>query len=64
MAQNGRPKGRPRKSDDVAKREMITMKATKAELARWKKAVSLLGTSRCLTIALDALSTATSERPD
>jgi hypothetical protein len=57
-------KGRPRKSDDIAKRELITMKATKTELARWKQAVSILGTSQCLSIALDALATAISERPD
>ncbi len=46
---------RPRKPDDVAKRNHITMKATIGEFEAWKEAVAIFGTARCLEISLKAL---------
>lgn len=51
-------RGRHRKPDDVAKRRMITVKATFEEFDEWKRAVAVYGASRSLRIALDALNAA------
>lgn len=51
-------RGRPRKPDDIAKRQLITIKASLPELERWKRAVACYGAAQCLRIALDALDAA------
>ncbi len=55
---------RPRKPDDIAKRNYISMKATVGEFEAWKEAVSIFGTSRCLEISLEALKRAVIEYID
>lgn len=52
---------RPRKPDNIAKRNYIGVKATKEESERWREAVALFGASRCLEISLDALEKAVIE---
>lgn len=46
---------RPRKPDNIAKRNFIGVKATQEESERWREAVEIFGASRCLEISLTAL---------
>ncbi len=46
---------RPRKPDNIAKRNFIGVKATQEESERWREAVAIFGTARCLEISLKAL---------
>lgn len=46
---------RPRKPDNIAKRNFIGVKATQEESERWREAVEIFGAARCLEISLKAL---------
>lgn len=55
---------RPRLPDNIAKRDIITIKATNDEFKAWKTAVAVFGAKGCLKIALDALEKAVIEHID
>ena len=48
-------RGRPRKTDDIAKREFIGLKATLSQKNTWKEACNIFGVSFAVGIMIGAL---------